>query len=244
MEKLCKNCGACRLACPEGAIGGGLVSDPSKCRGCGKCVDACVYGARKLCGEDMSVDRIIQLLLRDKAYYDESGGGVTISGGEPLYQAAGVIELIKGLKHYGLNVALDTSAFMDTERFKSILRLPDILLIDLKHMNNEQHKVITGVGNELIRENIRQTLAAGKRVIIRYPMIKGFNDDDVNIREMQLYLASIDIHSVDVIPYHDIGLGKYKALGLQFTPIEKYTDDEIAQKLKYIRSTRLQAKLI
>jgi pyruvate formate lyase activating enzyme len=108
MEKLCKNCGACRLACPEGAIGGGLVSDPSKCRGCGKCVDACVYGARKLCGEDMSVDRIIQLLLRDKAYYDESGGGVTISGGEPLYQAAGVIELIKGLKHYGLNVALDT----------------------------------------------------------------------------------------------------------------------------------------
>jgi pyruvate formate lyase activating enzyme len=112
------------------------------------------------------------------------------------------------------------------------------------HWIHEQHKVITGVGNELIRENIRQTLAAGKRVIIRYPMIKGFNDDDVNIREMQLYLASIDIHSVDVIPYHDIGLGKYKALGLQFTPIEKYTDDEIAQKLKYIRSTRLQAKLI
>jgi len=236
LDKLCSKCGSCKAVCPHNAVDNRFMTDAEKCVCCGKCAKVCVNGARKLCGEDIEIESILHIVTKDRAYYEESGGGVTLSGGEPMFQYAGTKALFLRLKEEGVSTALDTTGFADQDKFMDVCRYADIVLFDLKHMDHADHKRITGVDNTLIHDNLRKIAAAGKNIIVRYPMIKGLNDGEENIRQMCLFLKEIGLQTLDVIPYHDIGVNKYSSLGRQAYRIDAYTDGEIEEKLSCIRS--------
>jgi pyruvate formate lyase activating enzyme len=184
----------------------------------------------------MEIERILRIVTKDRAYYAESGGGVTLSGGEPMYQYAGTKALLLRLKEEGVSAALDTTGYADQDKFMNVCRYADVVLFDLKHMDRVEHKRITGVDNTIIHDNLRKIAAEGKNIIVRYPMIKRLNDGEENISQMCLLLKEIGIQKLDVIPYHDIGLNKYSSLGRQAYGIDAYTDEEIENNLSRIRS--------
>jgi pyruvate formate lyase activating enzyme len=243
-DRLCIHCGLCKEKCKTGAINDDYSINLKKCTSCGECVVACSYSAKKRCGTDMHVSQVMDMVMKDCSYYKESGGGVTISGGEPLFQFNGALKLLRALKEAGISTALDTSGFVDEDKFTQICRYVDLFLFDLKHMNNDKHKELTGVGNEVIHKNFRKAVKLGKEIKVRYPMIKNLNDDDENIMLMCNFLRNNGIRKIDVIPYHDIGVSKYSALGLQAHGIQTYSSAELDGKVKQIENLGINANII
>lgn len=216
IENLCKFCGKCLNACPEGALrlqqGQGRV-DYSRCKVCGKCVDACYYGAMVLYGKEMSVEEVFDAVRRDKIFYDSSGGGVTVSGGEPLLRAPFVKELFELCHGNGINTCIETSGFVKRENLELVLPVTDYLLFDLKHLNSELHKQYTGQPNELILSNAKLASESGANVLYRMPLIPTINDTPANIRETAEFLKSLSpAGEIQLMPYHRLGDSKYKAL--------------------------------
>jgi pyruvate formate lyase activating enzyme len=192
----------------------------------------------------MKVDDIVDVVLQDREYYDSSGGGVTISGGEPLYQYNSLKSLLAKLKEKGISTALDTTGYASQDWFLDICKIVNIVLFDIKHMDDEIHRKLTGVGNELILNNFRELIKLGKEVYVRYPMIKGYNDDMDNIKEMCGLLKEAGINQLDVIPFHDIGESKYYSISYEPIHIEKHTDDEIRNRIKLIEKYGIKARII
>ncbi len=219
----------CEAACPEGAIswrepvptsdGSAMIIRPQidreKCSLCLKCVDACPAKALYNPRRRISVEECLADVLKDKRYYERSGGGVTISGGEPMSQFEFTLALAKACKAEGIHVGLDTTGFAPWEHYQEILPYVDLFLFDLKHMDSKRSEALVGVPNELILSNARKLAAAGARFQIRFPIIPKLNDTEQNIRATAEFCCEIKdaIDVVQLLPYHRAGESKYTRLG-------------------------------
>ena len=213
----CIRCGACVDACGHGAIrwsdADGPVTARERCAACGECAAVCWAEARELAGRTMAVMDVLAEVLQDVPFYEESGGGVTLSGGEPLLQAGFAADLLRGCKRHGLHTALDTCGHAPWETFERVRRDVDLFLYDVKLMDDERHRRFTGVSNALILRNLRALAEAGHRVRFRLPVIPGVNDDAGNLRAVAALAASLPrVDGVDLLPYHPIGVDKYRRL--------------------------------
>jgi pyruvate formate lyase activating enzyme len=221
-------CGKCLAACVKGAISLGEVTqhaathediqliriDRSICDNCGDCAAACHPNALYLCGEDYTVVDLVKRVARDIPFYNRSGGGVTISGGEPLSQARFTLKVLQGLKDLGIHTALDTTGFTPYENIEAVLPYTDLFLYDLKHMDSPQHKTMVGVPNEIILENARKIAQAGGKLQVRIPVIPRFNDSEENIRATGVFCKSLGeaVTVIQLLPYHNLGVMKYRRI--------------------------------
>ena len=219
IAKLCQNCGRCMKACPEGAIipGEGLYRiDRDKCNSCAICLENCYYDALVRYGKPMSPEEVFQKVRRDKMFYDSSGGGVTVSGGEPMIYADFVAELFEKCRGDGINTCVETCGYAPTEGFDKVLPLTDWLYFDLKIMDIEVHRRWTGCSNELILTNARKAAAFGTKILFRQPLIPGVNDTEENITQTSQFIQNLGRKDIELqlMPYHRAGQTKYDALKL------------------------------
>ena len=230
---LCIACDACIAACAEGAIAredGQLTWDRERCVSCGECAETCVAGAREMAGRSYDTAEVLAELERDRLFYEESGGGVTFSGGEPLLQWRFLGELLRACRRMELHTAVDTSGFASREVFEGLLPDIDLVLYDLKHTDAEQHRKYTGVALEPILRNLRLLAERGVPVWLRVPLVPGINDDEANLRRLgELARGMPNIRQVNLLPYHHTAAGKYEHLGRTYrlpdTPAP--TDEEM-----------------
>lgn len=203
--------------CPENALTlteDGIVTDNDLCTLCGLCAEVCPTLAIEMSGKEYSVDELMGVIRKEVRTIDESGGGVTISGGEPMMQSGFLIELLEAIGKEGLHRAVDTTGHTSTQRLLDVAKHTDLFLYDLKSMDPEIHKEFTGVSNDKILENLRILSSSGANINIRIPLIEGVNADEKNIRATAEYLASLDQPvTVSLLPYHDIARVKHEKLG-------------------------------
>ncbi len=211
----CVNCGACASVCDCHKIDGGVHKfDRESCKACGKCVEACPVSALKLYGIEYSAEELAKILLEDKAFYEASGGGVTISGGEPLEQPDFCVELFKRLP--GVDIAIDTSAYAEKESIDKVLPYARTFLCDIKAFDENLHIQCTGKSNKIILENIKYIDSLNKNIEIRIPYVPGINDRQIEkiggfIKELK------NVSRVVVLPYHDLAKKKYECLGYTYS---------------------------
>ncbi len=214
----CTSCGRCIPVCPKQCNrieDGHLVFDRTSCIACGACEDACFNEAREIAGKDQSVDELVREALKDKIFYEQSGGGVTLSGGEVMTQNMDFVEeLCRKLHEADVRVYIDTCGYAPYERFERILPYVDVFLYDIKLMNAEDHKKFIGVDNALILENLKKLAAAGAGIYIRIPTIGGVNASDEFMEEVISFLKEnhIDPLQINLLAYHDMGKSKYRNL--------------------------------
>jgi pyruvate formate lyase activating enzyme len=228
----CKQCGACVEACPMGAIKLNRAKNREInwkiCNQCLLCVDACIYNSLNICGRYMGIRELLDEVLRDMPFYKNSGGGVTISGGEPLAQIEFTARLLKAFKEKGLHTALDTCGYAPWSDISRILAFADLLLWDIKHLDNEQHKRFTGVGNRQILENLERA-AKTARLWLRLPLIAEFNDSVEYIKGIAILSKRIGAEKISLLPYHKGGESKIHQIGRSylFNEAKAPTDEHI-----------------
>ncbi|WP_340674344.1 glycyl-radical enzyme activating protein [Moorella sulfitireducens (nom. illeg.)] len=236
---LCKACGACITGCPENAItlltgetGSRVQINRSLCTGCMQCIATCPTGALDCFGRYYTVDELFEIVKKDEQFYRLSGGGVTVGGGEPTFQAAFTREFIKKCKDNYIHVALDTCGYTTTAEGLKVLEEADLLLFDLKGLDPRRHVAATGVSNERILENLKNLNAKGKPIIIRLPVIPGYNDSTANLQATAELLAQLrSVERVDLMPYHEYGKVKYEQLekdyALNVKPLSRERQEEL-----------------
>lgn len=218
----CMGCGLCIKACPEQACAltpEGIAADPEKCKVCGECAHICPAMAVEISGRQVSVEQIVKEVEKDRLFFDQSGGGVTFSGGEPLAQAKFLKQALKAFGAISIHRTVDTTGFAEPDTLLAVAEKTDLFLYDLKLADPNRHKEWTGVGNKLILENLRRLARSGARVLVRIPLILGVNADDENIIRTAKFLAALPCSPsfpVELLPYHDIMAGKYARLGRSF----------------------------
>lgn len=219
-EDRCIRCGDCIKLCKNGAISeheGRIVTSRDLCRKCGECITTCYAEAREIVGSEMCVSDVMQELEKDVVFFDESGGGVSFSGGEPLLQHEFLLALLESSKLKGLHTVVDTTGFAHPGVLERIVPFVDLFLYDLKTLDEKKHKEYTGVSNRLILENLERLAHWRKDVIVRIPIIPGVNDSSNDIVQIGEFIARIGgIREVQLLPYHQTGLDKYRRLGLDY----------------------------
>lgn len=243
----CIGCHSCMEVCPTDAISFSEEArqiDRNKCNLCMACVEVCPTGAIARVGTYVTVDEALKEVERDRVFYQNSGGGVTISGGEPLLQWEFARELSKRCKEKGIHVALDTAGDAPIENMERVLEYVDLVLYDIKHMDSNRHRKETGVGNERILENIRR-VASIVRTWLRIPLIPNFNDSEQNIRESTEFAAKLDIGKVSILPYHRWGASKYEGLGRTYAAGETSPPSEecLAEIREMMESSGLEVTI-
>ncbi len=215
----CIRCFKCVDRCPEGAVSvveGAPVVDEALCRWCGSCADVCAAGARARTGQLMSAAEVVGTVDRDTLFYDQSGGGVTFSGGEPFVQPDFLIEMLEACRRRRIHTAVDTCGMADRDRLLQAAELADLFLFDVKLLDDGLHRRFTGVSNARILDNLRALVDAHARVIVRLPLVPGVNDDPALIERTGRFLADLGLSRVEVLPYHRAGTAKYPALGREY----------------------------
>lgn len=215
----CIGCGCCMAICPLNAVtlgaDRGVSIDRSLCDGCGRCASVCCSGALQSVGSLMSVEELIQCIAKDTIFWEESGGGVTIGGGEPTLQADFVSEVLRRCQAMYVHSAVESCAYAEWEQMAKIVRHADLMLVDIKHMDERTHRIITGVSNEIVLANIRR-MAALTETVVRVPVIPGVNDSEPHIRQIVEFVkVTGNIRRIDLLPHHNLGNAKYGALGLE-----------------------------
>jgi len=220
LESRCLACGECRRACPSGATLAGNGALPARhdfCTLCGACVAACPSGARQQVGRAMSVDEVMAEVLTDRVFYDESGGGVTFSGGEPLAQPRFLQALLQASRDQRLHTAVDTSGFASTECLLAIAGLADLFLYDLKLMDDAKHRQYCGGPVGPVLANLQALARVHANLWIRIPIIPGVNDGPGELEALAEFVATFDpTPPVSLLPYHATGTGKFRRLGLDY----------------------------
>ncbi len=215
----CKSTLACIQACPRRAVSwkDGPLTDWAACDQCGKCAEACLAGAREMVGGEISVSQLVAEIERDVPFYDQSQGGVTFTGGEPMQQMGFLKEALQACRQEKIRTAVDTSGCAPWASFEAILPLVDLFLYDVKHMDPVKHKKYTSVSNSKILDNLRKLSEQGANIIVRIPLIPGINDDEQNLRQCGAALAALPhLAGVEIMPYHTIGEAKYPSLGMEY----------------------------
>ncbi|MCL6477571.1 MAG: glycyl-radical enzyme activating protein [Peptococcaceae bacterium] len=235
----CNACGNCVPACPAGAIqlkpdqeGAKVRIDRKTCTNCGKCIEVCCTGALDCFGKYYSVDELFDVVKKDEQFYRSSGGGVTIGGGEATWQPAFTLQFIRKCKENYIHTALDTCGYTTSPEGIKCLEEADLLLFDLKDMDPERHLKNTGVSNGPILENLKRLNAMGKPIIIRMPIIPGYNDADENLQAAAEFLTTLkSVERIDLMLVHEYGKVKYEQLGkeykLNIKPIPQERQDEL-----------------
>jgi len=231
----CTHCGACAAVCPvPGAID--LESDQrinyDKCTLCMKCAEVCPYGALSRVGERLSVAEVMDEVERDMPFYVNSGGGMTLSGGEVLYQADFASALLQVARQKGIHTCVDTSGYGTAEDLEKLIPYTDLFLYDIKLMDDKRHKEITGVSNKVIQENAR-AIAGRTGIHFRIPLIPEINDNEEFFRQLGDFAKSAGVNDIDLLPYHDYASGKYRMLGREELFYKKdLLPDEAVQKFE------------
>lgn len=245
----CKKCGTCVKVCPVGAVtldDDGVHIDRAKCTLCGECVKNCVPEALQISGKKMTVDEVFKVVKKDADYYEASGGGVTASGGEILAQADFVAELFRRSKEAGFHTNADTSGFGDTAALDKILEYSDLVYYDLKHMDPVKHMEYCGQDNALILKNLRHVVEKGVPVVIRVPLIPGYNDSEENLRALAGTVADIaKSATVNILPYHRYGANKYRMVDMvyQLENVPEVTQEALDKAKEIIESYGLTCEI-
>ncbi len=213
----CIGCMRCVKECPEKAVvltEAGPTIDRKSCVKCFHCTEICYAGAKYVTGKAYTVEELFKEIEKDRMFYSMSSGGVTFSGGEPLVQAEFLTQIAKKCHEEGIHVMLESCGYAEYEKFKTVLPFIDAMFMDLKHIDTEIHRRLTGRGNQLILDNIRKISEFGVPITIRTPIIPGYNDEKLNITGIAEFIKAIpNVREYELLAYHNLGESKYKALG-------------------------------
>jgi pyruvate formate lyase activating enzyme len=215
-ESRCLQCGACVSVCPTGALtptDEGISINRVECDVCGGCSQACPSGALRVAGQTVNVDGVLAKVERDHIFYEHSGGGMTLSGGEPLSQPGFAIALLQGARQLGIHTAVETSGSTSEQVVRQVLSQTDLILYDIKQITPEKHLAGTGKRNTSILRNARVAAGLGVEMIIRVPVIPGFNDTLDDLRAIGELTRDLGLPEIHLLPYHRYGLAKYASLG-------------------------------
>ncbi len=236
----CVECGACVTACPNGCHSfdsNEHIIDRARCNECGVCAKACPFGALEMFGRRESVDVILEEVLRDKSFYKNSGGGMTVSGGEPLMQGEFLVELLKKAKEAGVHTCIETSGFSNEKIIRAVAEYTDIFLFDIKATDDEKHKALTAVPFTPIKNNLLLLDSLGAKIVLRCPLVPDVNTDEGHIENIAKIAVGLNnLLEVNVMAYHTLGNGKYDALGMEnkMSDKESMTKDEKEEYIKKI----------
>jgi pyruvate formate lyase activating enzyme len=214
-EDRCLICGTCAPLCPNDAIvatATGYDTLRDICTGCGTCTDACPSGARTIAGRAMTVPELLAEIEKDRVFVEQSAGGVTFSGGEPLMQPEFLGEAIDACRAAGFHTAVETSGF-GTPRAIDVAARADLVLFDLKIYDDDRHRQFTGVSNRVVLENFGRLAARRRTIRVRVPLIPGINDDAGNLESIGAFAAAHGVTALDLLPYHTAGAAKYERIG-------------------------------
>lgn len=215
----CIGCGKCKEICPT----------PDNCTLCGKCTVYCPIEARQVCGKEYTVEEIFKEVVKDKAFYNNSGGGVTFSGGECMLQVDFLFEILKKCKENGIHTAVDTAGNIPFESFEKIIPYTDLFLYDIKLFDKEKHRKYIGVSNELIFENLKKLFKSNAKVWIRIPIIPNVNDTVEEMQNIKDYIQKYGKpEKIELLPYHALGENKYAAIGKNSQKFEIPDNEKIS----------------
>ena len=216
----CIGCGDCLAACPPKALTAttnGIIRDETACNHCGKCAEVCPTLAWELHGRKREAAEVVADLLKDRPFYESSGGGVTLSGGEPLSQPEFSLEVLRLLKQEDIHTTVDTCGQAPWEVLEKFIPLTDLFLYDIKHLDTAKHLQYTGVGNELILSNLEKLAQSKAEIWLRLPLIPSINDDKQHLTDLANLIKTLRIKRLYLLPYHNLAENKYKNLGLTYT---------------------------
>jgi pyruvate formate lyase activating enzyme len=231
----CTGCGDCLTVCQNGAavLVDGVPGGTEACTACGRCVAVCLAGARTIAGRTMTVAEVMSELVRDRVFFEESGGGVTFSGGEPFMQPAFLASLLEACQDEGFSTAVETSGMTDQGKLLGLADKVDLFLYDVKLLDQARHGEATGLGNQTILANLAALAAVHAHVIVRFPVIPGINDDRENVDLMVAMMHRLGLREIDLLPYHRIGTDKYRRLGRSYQLAE--LQPPLAEDMENIR---------
>lgn len=245
--QLCDGCGICVDACPESCFSidddGTCSLDRERCTYCLDCIESCPQGAVKAYGQNMTVSEVLEQISRDEIFYFFSGGGVTISGGECLTQADFVAAILEECRARGIDTALETSLFSPWDEVLKVLPHVNSLYVDIKHSDSRTHQELTGVGTELIWENLERIDEMDRKlpIIIRIPLIPGLNDSDANLQTTLKKVSGLkQVQCIDLLPYHRLGVSTYESLGKKYTlkSLQAPAPDYMAERTNFLRGQK------
>ncbi|AVP62386.1 choline TMA-lyase-activating enzyme [Clostridium sporogenes] len=255
-SNLCVNCGACVSACPVGihTISNKTlkheVNRDIDCIGCGKCKEACLKSAISIVGEEKTISELLKIVEEDRTFYEMSGGGVTLGGGEVLMQPEAATSLLMACKQEGINTAIETCGYTKLETILKVAEFVDLFLFDIKNINSDRHHELTGVRNERILENLQELLKNKYNVKIRMPLLKGINDSQDEIEKTMEFLLPYkdykNFKGIDLLPYHKMGVNKYNQLGMEY-PIKddpSLKNEDLDRIESWIKKYDLPVKVI
>lgn len=238
----CVRCGNCFALCKNHAVrrvDGGFSTVRDLCVACGECIEVCNSGAREMAGKEMSEAEVIAELDKDVIFYEQSGGGVSFSGGEPLLQHEFLTSLLRACKAKGFHTTVDTTGLASPEVLSRVAAFTDLFLFDLKMIDDEKHREYTGVSNNLILSNLKQLGEWKKDVIVRIPVVPGVNDDPDSMKKAGAFVASLgNVTEIHLLPYHTIGLEKYRRLGMENEMLQTVppSADDLSSIVKELRT--------